>query len=90
MKLYLLSHWIDAHDRDQAAVSDPGSYVRTDDHTVRRGALAKRDMPYLPGRRSMQPSSPYTWSVHHTHPSGAGVTSWGCDPLGTGISLDSL
>src|SRR5215213_2577127 len=33
---------------------------------------------------SRRPSSPMACAVYQTDPSGAGATSWGCDPAGTG------
>ncbi len=33
---------------------------------------------------SSRPSSPMAWAVYQTDPSGAGATSWGREPAGTG------
>ena len=46
---------VDADDCVQAAVGDPGSAVRPDDHAVRRGAGAERGQPRAPGPR-VQPA----------------------------------
>jgi hypothetical protein len=41
-----------------------------------------REMPPWAGSR--RPSSPMAWAVYQTIPLGAGATSWGREPAGTG------
>ena len=38
----------------------------------------------VPVAGSSRPSSPMAWAVYQTDPSGAGATSWGREPAGTG------
>ena len=42
---------VDAHDRVETAVGDPGRAVRADDDAVRRGARPERDVTRSPGAR---------------------------------------
>ena len=38
---------------------------------------------------SSRPNSPEPWAVYQTAPSGAGATSCGCEPAGTGYSCST-